>query len=385
MRDRRQVTSDFVKPFRDEGVEALRRADLHAVLERLAKDIDQRVAYVKRAADSITTVPPYNKKFTGRLDELLALRARLKDDLAGGISGVHGLGGIGKTELAFTFAHAFAGAHPGGRFLIACENKASLRDAVLGQMDFTALFRDGISDEERMQPDVCFAAIARCLRARLDALGHVLLVLDNVSDTALLSAQQTDALTALGPRLYLLATTRLAPPAGARGNWLTLGELPAADALDLLEKHRKFDTYAEREAARRIVKQLGGFALAVELVAAWLAAHEESSSYARLADGLGLGDLEGIAHDADVQLRRHNHERRLSAVLGPVLAGLQPAESRAREYAALLPPDHVALPWLRALVVADFPEIAQPARLSDPWQDLLHRLERLALFARPEG
>ena len=166
-RDRRQVTSDFVKPFQDEGITALRREDLGKVLARLAADLDQRIQDEKRAADSITTIPPYNKRFTGRLDELLNLRERLKDDRAGVITGIHGLGGIGKTELAFTFAHAFAGVYPGGRFLIGCDGKSSLRDAVLGQTDFTGLFGPQISDEERKQPDVYFAAVLRCLRERL--------------------------------------------------------------------------------------------------------------------------------------------------------------------------------------------------------------------------
>jgi hypothetical protein len=81
-----------------------------------------------------------------------------------------------------------------------------------------------------------FPALVDCLRQRLDRHGHLLLVLDNVTDSALLDWQQTDLLTVLGPKLHLLATTRLLPPSGA--DWLTLGELPAADALELLEKHR---------------------------------------------------------------------------------------------------------------------------------------------------
>jgi len=377
MRDRRQITSDFVKPLSEEGILALRREDLRRVLSDLARDLDERAQQVHRAAESQTTVPPYNKKFSGRLEELLSLRERLKDDRAGVVRGVHGLGGIGKTELAFTYAHAFASAYPGGRFLIPCEGKASLRDAalVLGE-----LFRDRISDQERMTPDSYFAAILDCLRERLGRLGHILLVLDNVTALDLLAAQQTDQLTALGPMLHLLATTRLAPPTGESGIWLTLGELPEADALDLLEKHRPFDSEEERAAARRIVRQLGGFTLAVELVAAWLAVHKQSSSYQRTADTLGLEDLEEIAGEGDFELRRHNHERRLSAVLGPVLAGLEPAERRAMEYAALLPPDCLPLPWLRSLVAQEFAELAESGKRSDPWIGLCERLIRLALF-----
>lgn len=250
IRNRRQVISDFVSPFRDEGIDALRRADLRAILERLAKDLDQRVGDVKRAAESENTVPAYNIKFSGRLEELLDLRQRLKDDQAGVISGIHGLGGIGKTELAYTYAHAFASAYPGGRFEIKCEGKSSIRDAILSQDNFTAFFRAQISDEERKTAEMYFAAIIDCLRQRLDRLGHILLVLDNVIDLTLVTTESTDDLTILGPKLHLLATTRLAPPAISKRNWLTLGELPENEALELLEKHRPFLDTAEHEAAR---------------------------------------------------------------------------------------------------------------------------------------
>jgi tetratricopeptide (TPR) repeat protein len=388
MRDRRQITSDFVMPFHDKGVEALWRTSLHAALERLAQDLDQRVQDVKRSAESETTVPPYNKKFSGRLDELLVLRDRLKDDRAGVISGVHGLGGIGKTELALAYAHAYASAYPGGRFLIRCEGKSTLRDTVMGQSDFTAMFRERISDGERKQPDTYFAAVAACLRERLARLGHVLLVLDNVSDLALLGPEQTDTLTVLGPKLHLLATTRLVPPTAGKGNWLSLGRLPEDDALDLLEKYRPFGCNAERDAARRIVKRLGGFTLVVELVAAWLAKHREATCIGFL-ERLGVEDietLEVLAEEKDVKLRRHNDERRLTAVLDPTLAGLVPSEKRTMEYAALLSPDLVPLPWLRSLVGRDFPEITQRPRPghADPWQALVDHLTGLTLFIRPD-
>ena len=263
---RRQLTHNQtfcdVQSFYDAGLDALRREDLRRVLNDLARNLDHHAELVKQADASLSTVPAYNAKFTGRLEELLALRERLiKDDRTGVIYGVHGLGGIGKTELAYAYAHAYASVYPGGRFLLRCEGKSTLRDAVLGQSDFTALFRDRISDEERKQPEDYFAAVLACLRERLDQSGHVLLVLDNVTDLALLARSQTDTMTVLGPKLHLLATTRLVPPAGGKGNWLTLGQLPEDDAMDLLEKHRFFASEAERAAARQIVKRLGGFTL----------------------------------------------------------------------------------------------------------------------------
>ena len=382
-RERRQIVCDFVQPFENRGIEALREADLREVLSRLAQDLDERSDLVKRARQSVSTVPTYNKRFTGRLDELLQLRDRLMDDGTGVVCGIHGLGGIGKTELAYAYAHAFAGVYPGGRFEIRCDGRHTLREAILTSERFTAMFGDQISDEERKQPEVYFAAILRCLQKRLDEHGRILLVLDNVIDPAVVSPEQTDPLTALGGNVHLLATTRLPEPPGE--GWVTLGELSTDDALRMMEKYRAFGSDDERAAARQIVDRLGGFALAIELVAAGLAAKKaDGATYRSIADDLGLDDLDMLAEQSDVKLRRHNHEKRLAAVLGPTLDALSPPERLTLDYAALLPPDLVPLPWLRELVVEHFPELAESSRWGDPWEKLVDRLVRLAIFVRVE-
>ncbi len=374
---RRRQLVNLVLPLKNAGVKALQEADLKATLAALARHIEERVEETKRADASTNRVSPYNTKFTGRLDELLELRTLLTDNRAGVIAGIHGLGGIGKTELAYTYSHAYGSIYPGGRFEVKCEYQTSLRDAVTITLGGYPEFRDLISDEERKQPEAHFTAVTRVLTQRLDALGSVLLVLDNVSDLKLLEGQQTDQLTVLGPRLHLLATTRL--PGGKLVKCLTLGEMKPGDALALLDKFRPFQTDEDRTAAESIVRQLGGFALAIELVAAKLAV-TESATYAGVADGLGLADLDTLAEDESVELRRHNHEKRLAAVLGPTLAALKPEERRAMDFAALLPPDNVPLPWLKTLVTADFPALATATKWGDPWLVLVDRLTRLGLF-----
>ncbi|MEZ6056870.1 MAG: tetratricopeptide repeat protein [Planctomycetaceae bacterium] len=373
---RRQL--EVVLPFYQVGVDALRQADLKQVLERLAREIDERSQLVRQAAESENTVPNYNRNFTGRLEELLELRSRLANDRTGVICGIHGLGGIGKTELAYTYAHAFAGAYPGGRFIVRCERESELLWALI-RMERDP-FHDEIREEDRMNPRAHFAAIQRALQRRIDEKGPVLLILDNVTDRNLLTRQELDGLTVLGPQLHLLATTREPPPADDR-NWLKLGELTPDDAYDLLDKFRPIKTDADRSAAREIVRKLGGFALAVELVAAGLRAHP-SATYAGVAEGLGLDDLDTLAEDRDVELRQHNHEKRLQAVLGPTLAALTPEQRRVLDLSAFLPPDHVPLPWLRELALAEFPELAQPGKWGDPWQALVRELERRALIMR---
>lgn len=372
-----------VQPFYNEGLTSLQKEDLRKILKRLAEDVDQKVEFIKNAAKSANTVPPYNKCFSGRLDELHSLRKRMNDDRAGVITGIHGLGGVGKTELAFAYAHAYAGVYPGGRFLVPCDQRSSLREAIIQLGDFED-FQEQIDVEQRKTPDAHFKAICGYLRKRIDSRGRILLVLDNVSDPALLFHEQTDELTSISPQLHLLATTRLRPPSADEKKWFTLGELPETHALDLLEKHRPFKNEEEREAAEQIVHQLGGFVLAVELVAAWMRKHPEIS-WVDMANGLKLEDLEILAGDAGAELRRHNHEKRLEAILGPILDSLSLEELRTMQYAAYLAPDAAPLEWLKELITKEnFPELGQKSRLYDPWVNLCRHLSDLALLIRPE-
>jgi len=383
---RRQLTHNQpfcdVHSFYTEGIDTLRREDLRQVLSKLAQDLDHHAELLAKAEASDSTIPPYNRHFSGRLDELLQLREWLdKDDRTGVVHGVHGLGGIGKTELAFTYAHGYASAYPGGRYIIKCEGKTSLSDAIRTEHEFIQRFDNKISDEQRKDPAEHYAAILFHLGRRMEQLGHVLLLLDNVTDLALLEPEQTDALTKLGPKLHLLATTRLPAPTTSKDNWISLDHLPDEDALELLEKHRPFRNDEDREAAWQIVKRLDGFTLAIELTAAYLAA-KESVSYAKMSEYLDIEALEKISNNSDVKLRRHNHERSLSAILKPVLEGLQPAERRFMEYAALLPPDQVPLPWLKELVTHDFPELSEEDQLENPWNEVWQKLEKLSLISR---
>ncbi len=382
---RRQLVARFVdnivQPFQEAGRTALQAADLQDTLSRLAKDLDRRSQEVLNASASDCEVRAYNRRFTGRHQELLDLRKRLTDNGTGVVAGIHGLGGIGKTELAITYAHAFGSVYPGGRYYIPCEYKTSLQDAMLHLGEYTAFHRY-IKDEERKNSTDYFAAIRRTLKIRLTSLGRVLLILDNVTQPDLVSHEQTDCLTSLGGELHLLATTRLAPSPGS--SWIILGELNPEDALALLERYRRFENDSEQVAAQTIVKKLGGFTLAIELVAANLAAHP-SATYSSMAESIGLDDLDLLAEDQNLKLREHNHERRLNAILGPTLASLSAEQRRTMEYAAFLPPDMTPLPWLKELVTSDFPELRQHDRLKgDPWENICDWLVRLGLFTRLE-
>jgi hypothetical protein len=179
--------------------------------------------------------------------------------------------------------------------------------------------------------------------------------------------------------LHLLATTRLPEINGIKT--LKLEEMKPDDTLALLEKFRSFENEAEREAAAEIVHRLGGFALAIELVAARLQV-KKSLTYAGVLRSIGLELLDTYAEDNDVVLRRHNHIKRLEEVLLPTIDELSPEELSVLQDAAFLPPDRIVLPWLRDLAVARFPSLGQLGPDGeDPWVELILRLARLSLFS----
>ena len=57
-----------VVSFYENGFDALKDAELRAILDKLAKDVGDRVQAVDAAKASPNDVPPYNKRFSGRID-----------------------------------------------------------------------------------------------------------------------------------------------------------------------------------------------------------------------------------------------------------------------------------------------------------------------------
>ena len=123
----------------------------------------------------------------------------------------------------------------------------------------------------------------------------------------------------------------------------------------------------EWKAALEIVGRLGGHALAVEVVAVYLRENPQVT-YRAFAEGLERDGIELMDTTAGPEARDRlawHTETCIRRLLEPTLASLSPAELRAVEYAALLPPDNVPLPWLRDLLAAEFPEL-DPGRPGRP-------------------
>jgi len=365
-----------LRPWWPAGIEALHREDVRLRLEALGQQIDERLRRAERSQTSPTTIPPHNERFVGRVEELRKLRETLALGRVGAITAIHGIGGIGKSALAFEYAHAYADGYPGGRFLVPAGGYRDLRVPIVNLAPQLGV---ELTDEERRDLDAGFAHI----RAALDRGGRSLLLIDNVDDPALLAPERRAQWLPATDNVHVLVTTRLAPDRLPGIDCLPLDSLPADDAMRLLERHRPFANDDEWEAARGIVQRLGGHALAVEIVAVYLWQNPDISCAAYLArlKREGLGALDGAGSDDLVRLSRHP-QTLLGPLLEPTLAGLSEPEMLTLEYAALLPPDSVPLPWLRDLVGEEFPEATREPEPGhpDPWRRLLRRVFGLRLF-----
>ena len=394
----RRRTRFDLRPWHDEGAAALKQLDVRTRLEDLEKSLHERLSKLRRLADAPGNLPAHNPRFVGREPEMQRLHQSAGVGVFGVLTALQGMGGLGKTALAIQYACAYADFYPGGRWLLGCAGRHGLA-GVIRELDVhlgLQLSEDERRDDRRAAIRV-LAELER--RAREGAAARAgerappepraLLLLDNVDDPALLQPPESDLLT--GKRwLHVLATTRLAPEDfghdPARQTLLEVDALPEEDALRLIESlqpQERFASEAERAAAREIVRRLGGFTLAVEVVGVYLgecAGRVTCSALARRLASEGLDGIEGVARQSK---RTINHvEKLLAPTLGPTLDLLAPAESLVLAYAALLPPDSIALPWLRTLVAEDYPELARDPGpgYPDPWADLVNRLLGLRLL-----
>jgi len=391
----RQRNHVDLRPWFDEGASALGRADVRERLVDLERSLEDRLSRLRRILDAPGNLPAHNPRFVGREVEMERLHKAAGLGQFGVLTAVQGVGGMGKTALAIQYAYAYADFYPGGRWMIGCAGQTRVA-AALRSLDSALGIQ--FSDEEKVD-DV--RAATRVLtesqqRAERGASARAgepnppgaraLLILDNVDEPSLLQPPHTDLIS--GRRwLHVIATTRLAPDQFGldeeRHCHLPVDELPADDALRLIESYQpqqRFASDAERAAAVEIVRLLGGFTLAVEVVAVHLKERRGALACSTLLQRLRRDGVDGVAKDTTTAL---SHEQRLLfATLVPTLESLNQAEMRTLATAALLPPDVVPLPWVRSVVADAHPELSRDAEpgYDDPWLLVVNHLVGLRLL-----
>ncbi|MBK9140380.1 MAG: SEL1-like repeat protein [Verrucomicrobia bacterium] len=341
---------------------------------------------------------PATPLFVGRERELAALEAAVFAPPPRRVVVAHGFGGMGKTELAVAFADRHAAKFPAGLWMLGAEGKQSLLP-LLGELaPELGLPASAGPDESAEQRGRCVLAELhrRASAAREtdpDGGAACLLVLDNVSERALLAEPQRAALAG-ADWLQILATTRLSPAdlRAGRGQGLAfvpVDTLEPEAALDLLRRHQPDGQWpaatasGDEAAARELVHELGGFTLTLESVALYLGLHPDirPAAYLKRLRKEGLPSADALGADPDVATQTRHREKQLALVLDATLQKLAPAERATLDYAALLPPDNIPWPWLRAVVARELPDaLREEEGYPDPWLGIRSRLEGLRLL-----
>jgi len=379
-----------LRPWFHLGEESLHEVAVRERMSLLNVQLKDRITRGERAEHRLGNVGGHNPHFIGRTTELRRLRETVAFGGAGVLTIVHGLGGMGKTALAIEYARAFAHEYGGGCWQVRTEGKEDLR-AVIAEL--SSPLGLGFDEDEGKDTARQFERVLAELRRLADSHEphRSLLLLDNVDRPRLLEPAQTQCLPPVD-WLHVVATTRLGGSEmhGKHRDrvFLPVDELPEADAVELIETYQpggSFLSDSEREAAREVASLLSRFTLGVETAAVYLGQFADDvtcvSFLARLKKE-GLAGLDSAAEQSGEGVR--HGEKSVVATLGPTLDRLSEPEKLALRCASLLPADHVALSWIRALVAEVFSNLGTDAEpgYPDPWLTLLRRLLSLRLFQK---
>ncbi|MCB2231722.1 tetratricopeptide repeat protein [bacterium] len=384
-----------LRPWYNDGAAALAQDDVRERLADLERSISHRLTRLKRIVNAPGNLPAHNPRFVGRETEMERLHRAAGLGQYGILTAVQGVGGLGKTALAIQYAYAYADFYPGGRWMIGCAGRDDLAGAIRSlDVDLGVQF----TDDEKTDDTRAARRILANMRERAEKgaaeraaepnppSARALIILDNVDAPDMLRPPQIDLVSGQN-WLHVIATTRLDPGETGwdtdRHTHVPVDELPDDDALRLIESHQpdgRFQSETERDAAREIVGLLGGFTLAVEVVAVHLG---ERHGRLRCADLLTRLRRDGVDAIAKETRRSVNHvERLMSVTLAPTLELLSEPELEVLTTASLCPPDSVVLPWLRAVVAERYPELGRDAEpgYDDPWSSLVNHLIGLRLL-----
>ncbi len=256
-------------------------------------------------------VPHVVTEFTGRQRELLGIHSKLhpaKIGTAGAAVSVqtHGLGGIGKTELAKAYADRFAHAYPGGIWwlnLAAFEPRGDVDISAAESAWLSALeaalspTAPSLSDKLLRDSDgnALQANRAReCIAQHLQGSGRVLWILDNVPELTPDNAREQVLQLWRAPIDHgatLLTTRDSRSTPGYIG--FPIDVLTAEDGLHLLIRYWRKVAQARQQpdvkppqeqidAAKWLVQHVGGHAKALTLIGAQIASMSNADEFVAL-------------------------------------------------------------------------------------------------------
>ncbi|MFB4309211.1 tetratricopeptide repeat protein [Actinomadura sp. GTD37] len=207
----------------------------HVNLTRSLPDFTDRDEVIERARTLLTD----------RLDETCPLVV------------LHGMAGVGKTELANELAHRLAATFTHARIRVDVAAAGTADAAMVEVLAALGMSGDRLPDDPAQRRREFQAQLRR---------GPSLLLLDNVSE-----ARQAAPLLPASPGTAVIVTSRTTLASVDGADRLRLDPLPDPDGLRLFERIVGTDVVGrDRPAARQIVRLLAGLPLAIRIAAAHL-------------------------------------------------------------------------------------------------------------------
>lgn len=270
--------------------------------------------------------------FVAREEHLRRIRALLQaPDAPRPVVVIHGVPGVGKTELALQYAESNRGRYPGGTWLVRASGHSRMLRA-LSQLLDDDTFRSGVdTDVGGPETDSFWPSwrsysyrevlrqlreVPDQLRRRGEDLGPVLVIIDDAVDSAILGEAQLGQLPS-DENIHYIVTTPLDPTAIPSGNGraksIGLDVLSRDEARQLIGSHQALANSAanvpggcDGQTVERIVDLIDLTPVVVEQVATLLA----------------VGGARPAAGELLAKLEAHGSELHQEAVLQATLTGL---------------------------------------------------------------
>jgi transcriptional regulator with XRE-family HTH domain len=309
---------------------------------------------VRGARPQVWNIPARNPGFTGRDDLLAEVREQLLAGDKAVVQALHGMGGVGKTQLAAEYAHRFAGTY-GLAWWINAEQGGLLGDQVAALGLALGCVQAGAGTE----------AVRAAVLAELRHRGRWLLVFDNAEDPADVAPWLP------GGGGHVLITSR-------RRGW---DEVAAPVEVDVLARAESVAILQARVSvlsgadADKLAAELGDLPLAIAQAAGFMA------DTGMTADEF-LVLLRTRAGQLLAQGTPGSYPRSLAAATGLIadrLARQDPAAAELASVCAFLAPEPIPENLFTSAVSVLPTELA--ARAADPlaWRQTLAQLTRQSL------
>ncbi|WP_235834783.1 FxSxx-COOH system tetratricopeptide repeat protein [Actinomadura logoneensis] len=205
-----------------------------------------------------TKIPARNHNFTGREDLLSSLREGIRNNVAAAVVpyALHGMAGVGKTQLAIEYAHRFRGEYQ-LVWWIPSAQESLVRSSLAGlapRLDLPPASKIGVEEA---------ANLVRQTLERGDPYGRWLLIFDNADDP-----EDINAFVPQGPGDVLITSRN--PNWKGRGRVATVEvDVFARDESVQFLNKRLPGALVEKDAAR-LAEELGDLPLALEQAASLL-------------------------------------------------------------------------------------------------------------------